>query len=167
MKNLLVMERYVLEALETGAKNFSQTHEATGIDYALLNNILSDLTTRNMVSYKQGLYSLNLSGKAGWLPQINSGENLNAEVKELFSTMVSHHFTTKSQDKELKVQKLFMTQEEERIFQSYLINMEKFIKDVQREQKVRGQQGKVREQKLIVWGKASYESVVQTTLKAI
>ena len=167
MKNLLVMERYVLEALESGAKTFSQTHEATELDYALLNNILCELLNKNMVIYNRGVYSLNMKEKKSWLSQVNSSESLNAEVKELFGTMVSHHFDPESQEEELKVQKLYMTSEEERIFQTYLINMEKFIKDIQREQKMRGYQGQVKDQKLVVWGKARYENVVQSTLKAI
>lgn len=167
MKNLLVMERYVLESLESGAKNFAQMSEATELDYALLNNILSDLMTKNMVCYARGSYTLNLERKEDWLPRVNSKECLNTEVKELFGSMVSNHFDSEGEDKELKIQKLYMTPEEERIFQTYLINMEKFIKDVQREQKSRGRQGQVKDQKIVVWGKANYESVVRSTLKAI
>lgn len=167
MKNLLVIERYVLEALESGAQNFAQMSEATELDYALLNNILSELMTRNMVSYNRGLYSLNLAEKQDWLPRVNSKEGLDAEVKELFGSMVSHHFNSKERDHELKIQKLYMTPEEERIFQTYLINMEKFIKDVQKQQKTRGLQTRVKDQKLVVWGKANYDRVVQNTLKAV
>lgn len=167
MKNLLVMERYVLEALESGDKNFSEAHEATGLDYAVLKNVLCELLNKNMVSYNRGVYSLNIREKEQWLTKVNSSECLNAEVKELFGTMVSHHFDPNAQDEELKVQKLYMTPQEERIFQTYLINMEKFIKDIQGGQKARARQGQVRDQKLVIWGKARYEDVVQSSLKAI
>lgn len=173
MKNLLVMERYVLEALESGPKNFAQMYQATEVDYGLLNNILSELMIKNMVRYDRGRYCLNLEEKSNWLSQVNSKECLSTEVKELFGTFVTHHFDgeelnkDKDKNKELKVQKLYMTSEEEKIFQTYLINMEKFIKDVQREQKARGRQGQVKEKKIVVWGKANYESVVRSSLKAI
>lgn len=164
--NLSVIERYLLETLSKGVKSFSQLNEETKVDYALLNNILSKLMMENIVSYRTGRYFLNPETQELWLPLINSSESLTEEIKELFSTLVSDYFSNE-ENVSLKVQKLSMTEHEEKIFNSYLINLEKFIEDVKKERKKNPFQGKLKEQKVVVWGCADYGRLVQNTLKAV
>lgn len=165
-KNLTVIERFVLETLAKGARKFGQLNEETQIDYGLLNNILSELMMENMVAYSQGRYFLNPETQATWLPLINSAEALGEEVKELLSTLVSDYFEQRN-TVALKVQKIAMTQSEEKIFQSYLINLEKFVEDIKKERLRNPFQAKLQEQKVIVWGHAGYSTLVQNTLKAV
>lgn len=165
-RNVTVVERYILETLGKGAKRFGQIHEETNVDYGLLNNILSELMMENMVSFTQGRYFLNPETQNQWLPLINSSQAVGEEVRELFSTLVNDYFEKQS-DVALKVQKISMTAKEEKIFQSYLINLEKFIEDVKMERAKNPFESKLQEQKVIVWGHAGYSQLVQNTLKAV
>lgn len=164
--NLSVVERYLLETLSKGVKSFSQLNVETKVDYGLLNNILSKLMMENIVSYRSGKYFLNPETQALWLPLINSTESLTEEIKELFSTLVSDFFKCE-ENVFLKVQKISMTEHEEKIFHSYLINLEKFIEDIKKERTKSPFQAKLKEQKVIVWGHADYGKLVQNTLKAV
>lgn len=165
-RNLLVMERYILESLNEGPKGFSQIHQETQLDYGLLNNILAELVMKNMLSFNKGLYEINMKEKESWLPAVNGKKALQSEVRELVSTFAHDHFD-EAQSAQLRIQKVSLTAEEEKIFQSYLINLEKFIQDIKKQNRTQAKGTKVKDQKVIVWGQANYGNLVQSTLRAI
>lgn len=161
--NLQMVERLILESLSRSEKNLHDLFQDTSLSYGLLNNILSKLMFSEMIVYKSGKYSLHPEA-----PQkiSLSSESLQAEIKELFVTLVNQHYDDKEKGV-IKVQKVWMDESEEKIFQSYLINLEKFLEGLKTNSRKAKKAQSTKEQKVVVWGHSEYTNLVGQTLKAV
>lgn len=163
---LLVVERVVLESLSKKGKKFDELQADTNLKTPILLNILQNFLMRNFVSYKKGTYSLNLLTKSSWLPLVNARENIKEEVKELFVSLVNSYFKTEKKNNiDLKMKKVWLTDNEEKIYKTLLSNLENFIKNLE------GNRGGVKEsissKKVLIWGHSDYSTLVNGVLEAV
>lgn len=64
MKNgLLLVERMILESLQSGDKCIKELVKDTGLKKNLLCSLLSNLFQENILVFKEGLYKLNMESK--------------------------------------------------------------------------------------------------------
>ena len=162
-KGLLVVERMVLESLVKGEKNIQDLGDDTNLSQNLLSGIASTLVMRGIIRFKRGKYSLNLEEK-GWVSEINAEECVKEEVKELFISLVNHYYADREKIQAgLKVQKVYMSESDEKIFNSLLYNLESFVKSLRENKKCAG---KTCEQKVVMWGHSTYEGLLGSMLGA-
>ncbi len=165
---LLVIERIVLESLAKKSKNLEELSLDTNLDSSLLLNILPLLSMKNIVSYNKGHYFLNADIFKGQLRLINSASAIKEEVKELFVSLVNNYFSKqKENDAFLKVKKIFLTNDEEKIFQAHLKNLESFIKNIEDQRHKRPVYSKLAEHKVIIWGHSKYSELVNSIVNAV
>lgn len=173
MKNgLLIIERIIIESLSKKDRNIQEIVLDTNIDHSLLLNILPNLLMKNMISYKHGSYFINKEKCFEWLSKVNKGENVKEEVKELFISLVNQYF---EKDKEknqavapqLKVQKMWLTRDEEIILRSHMAGLDGFFKGVKASRRVKPVHEKTSEQRVVIWGLSQYSDLINGAIASV
>lgn len=167
-KGLLLIERFIIEGLSKKDMNIQELAIQTRFDHGLLLNILPNLMMRNMINYKNGIYSLNRLDGHKWIQQINKKEFLKDEVKDVFQSLVNNYFKEEvAKNSDLKVQKIWLTKDEELILNSHLKGLESFFKNVKEARLKKTENERLFEQKVVVWGHMTYGDIVNEILEAV
>lgn len=169
-EGLLTVERIVLESLSRGKKNINELKFDTSLDISVLKNIIGNFVVKGMVLADERYFSLNLQTKEKWLLQINRKENIKEEVKDLFNSISNQFFNIEtsaqyfSNQVGLKVKKVFMTREEEVIFQAILGKLTKFLDELQgTEEKGR----RLCRQSVVVYGFSPYFKILEEIMHGL
>lgn len=169
MKNgLLVLERIVIESLIKKEMNIEELVVQTGLSHGLLLNILPNLIMNFLVKYERGQYSLNREMIGQWSKEINKIENLKEEAREIFNSLVNSYFKQEvERSVELKIQKLWLTADEEKLLNGHLKNLESFFKNIKEQRLRKPVVERTKQQKVIVWGHLEYSNIIQEVLEAV
>lgn len=170
---LLIIERIIVESLSKKERNMQEIILDTNLEQSLLLNILPNLLMKNMIRYQRGLYSINKENCFQWLNEVNKTDNVKEEAKELFISLVNQYFKKDLLVKkdavkpQLKIQKVWLTQDEEVILRSHMAGLESFFSSVKDSRKVKPQREKTCEQRVVIWGFSQYSDLVEGVLKAV
>lgn len=158
MSGLLIIERFVIESLNKRERTLHELVKDTGLEIGIVKNILSNLKMRNIICFKDSVYSLNLQTKDRWLNQINSSQNRCEEIKELFTSLVNEYFNKEQREAELKYKKVFLTKQEEAVLGIYLDKVDSYLNEISKKKRVKN----TKEQKIFVWGSANYGKMMDS-----
>jgi hypothetical protein len=126
---------------------------------------------RNMIRYKSGVYSLDKTHCLEWLAEVNKKENIKEEAREIFTSLVNQYFKKEEnlieRGTQLKIQKMWLTRDEEVILKSHMATLEGFFNGVSNERKRHPQREKTCEQRIVIWGLSDYTDLVEGVLKAV
>lgn len=169
---LLMIERIVVESLAKKEKNIQEIEIDTNLAHGLLLNILPNLLMRNMLKYKNGVYSLDKERSLMWLGEVNKKTNIKEEAKEIFTSLVNQYFekdisVPAHTGPQLKIQKMWLTRDEEIILKSHMNALEGFFSGVKEARKHHPQREKTCEQRVVIWGFSHYSDLVEGVLKAV
>ncbi len=173
---LLIIERIIVESLSKKERNLQEIMLDTNLEHSLLLNVLPNLIMKNMVRYTRGIYSIDKENCFQWLSEINKDDHVKEEAKELFVSLVNQYFAkdkAKNCDKkiavepQLKIQKVWLTREEEVILRSHMNGLESFFSGVKASRKVRPEREKTCEQRVVIWGLSQYSDLVDGVLQAV
>lgn len=163
MKGLLSVERMVLESVFKGNCTISGISLDSGLSEMFVRTLLGNLKDYGLISYRKG--QVEIAKNSEHFKVINKKENLSIELKELFSSLVDNYYG-KGNDVELKMQKIWLTDYEEKILKSMMQNIDNFIKSIRKDRLLRPEEEILAEQKVIFWGLDSYSSLIGRHLKA-
>lgn len=168
-EGLLVIERIVLESISKSSKNIYEIENDTGLDNKILSNILSIFIMKNILNYRHGIYFLNMNTKDKWINEINSTENIQEEIKDIFISLVNRYYHEKNEDVGLKVKKVWLSSFDEKLLNAHLKNLDKFVRNIEKERRNKQIKTakKLCEKKIIVWGHSTYSGIVDTILNAV
>jgi hypothetical protein len=169
---LLMIERIVIESLSKKEKNIQEIEIDTNLAHGLLLNILPNLLMRNMIKYKNGVYSIDKEQCFSWLKEVNKKENVKEEAKEIFTSLVNQYFKrdpllTPQVGPQLKIQKMWLTRDEEIILKSHMATLEAFFHGVKDARRSHPQREKTCEQRVVIWGATCYSDLVEGVLQAV
>jgi hypothetical protein len=170
---LLMIERIVIESLSKKEKNIVELEVDTGLSHALLLNILPNLLMKNIVLYQRGIYSLEQLNKETWLAEINKADHVKFEAKEMFTSLVNQYFEAngtkvkEGQVPQLKIQKIWLTESEEKILKSHLATLDGFFLGIKEARKYNPLREKTSEQRVVIWGTSLYSDLIDGVLKAV
>lgn len=170
---LLIIERIVVESLSKKERNLQEIIYDTNLDHSLLLNILPNLLMKNMIRYKRGIYSIDKENCFQWLSQVNKSDNVKEEVKELFISLVNQYFKKDFEKKkpelqpQLKVQKVWLTRDEEVVLRSHMACLDGFFAGVKDSRRVKPEREKTCEQRVVIWGLSQYSDLVDGVLEAV
>ncbi len=169
---LLLIERIVIESLSKKEKNIQEIEIDTNLAHGLLLNILPNLLMRNMIKYKNGTYSLDKEHCFQWLGEVNKKQNVKEEAREIFTSLVNQYFEKDATcpqhlGAQLKIQKMWLTHDEEIILKSHMNALEGFFNGVKEARKRHPQREKTCEQRVVIWGATHYSDLVEGVLKAV
>jgi hypothetical protein len=68
---------------------------------------------------------------------------------------------------QLKIQKVWLTRDEEVILRSHMATLESFFTGVKASRRVKPQKEKTSEQRVVIWGFSQYSDLVDGVLKAV
>ncbi|MCK6593757.1 MAG: hypothetical protein L6Q33_01035 [Bacteriovoracaceae bacterium] len=161
----MLVERVVLESLSKGGKTLAELSEDTGLRESMLNTLTQQMAQKGWLRYEKGLFSLQLDHENSWLTEINRKENLNSETKELMNSLSELYF--KENSGLLKVQKLMLNDQEERILNSHLKNLECFFQNVRDERRRKPKADRTEKQRIVIWGASFYSDLLKMNLQAV
>jgi hypothetical protein len=169
-EGLLLIERIIIESISKKEKNIFELEIDTSLNQALLLNILPNLLMKNLIRYNRGIYSIDKESSLKWLETINEKENIKEELKEMFAALVNKYYQEdlKSNiNSTLKVQKVWLTADEELILNSHLATIDCFFKNIKEQRKSNPHREKTYDQKVIIWGTSKYSEIVMGSLLAV
>lgn len=165
---LLLIERIVIESLSKKEMNLNELEKETNLNRALLLNLLPNLLMKGYIVYSRGVYNISKENCFKWLSTINAPVNLKEEAREIFNSLVNQYFTQEVQKtSELKIQKMWLTVDEEKVLNSHLINLESFFKSVKQSRKTKPVAEKTCEQRVVVWATTNYSELITGALRAV
>jgi hypothetical protein len=169
---LLILERIVIESISKKEKNIQELSFDTNLEHSILLNILPNLLMKNILKYNRGSYSIDKEASLKWLSNINKEDNLKDEATELFTSLVNQYFKKdiemQNQKKALlKIQKVWLTKDEEIVFNAHMINLENFFQNIKKSRKLQPIREKTYEQKVVFWGASQYSDLVHGVLEAV
>jgi hypothetical protein len=169
---LLIIERIIIESLSKKERNLQELIFDTNLDHSLLLNILPNLLMKNMIRYNRGTYSIEKENCLVWLAEINKSDNVKEEAKELFISLVNQYFKKDlnkkpAMDAQLKIQKVWLTREEELVLRSHMLTLDGFFTGVKASRRVKPEKEKTYEQRVVIWGLSQYSDLVDGVLAAV
>lgn len=169
---LLIIERIIVESLSKKERNLQEIIHDTNLDHSLLLNVLPNLLMKNMIRYTRGTYSIEKENCFQWLNEVNKSDNIKEEAKELFISLVNQYFQKDLEKKhacvpQLKIQKMWLTKDEEMILRSHMACLEGFFTGVKAARKVKAEREKTSEQRVVIWGLSQYSDLVEGVLRAV
>lgn len=169
---LLIIERIIIESLSKKERNLQEIINDTNLDHALLLNVLPILLMKNMIRYTRGTYSIEKENCFQWLNEINKSDYVKEEAKELFISLVNQYFRKDVEkkpaiDTQLKIQKVWLTRDEELVLRSHMASLDGFFTGVKASRRVKPEREKTCEQRVVIWGLSQYSDLVDGVLKAV
>lgn len=169
---LLILERIVVESISKKEKNIQELSIDTNLEHAVLLNILPNLLMKNILRYQRGHYSIDKEASLQWRKGINKDDNVREEAKELFTSLVNQYFKKEIEASVkkaslLKIQKVWLTKDEETLLNVHLINLENFFLVIKNSRKMHPVREKTCEQKVVIWGAAQYSTLMHGALGAV
>jgi len=169
---LLIIERIIVESLSKKERNMQEIIHDTNLDHSLLLNVLPNLLMKNMIRYKRGIYSIDKENCFQWLNEVNKTDNVKEEAKELFISLVNQYFQKDKEKKhalppQLKIQKVWLTKDEEIILRSHMAGLECFFNGIKAARKTKPEKEKTCEQRVVIWGLSQYSDLVDGVLQAV
>jgi hypothetical protein len=169
---LLILERIIIESISKKEKNIQELVIDTNLEQAILLNILPNLLMKNILKYNRGSYSIEKETSMQWLKGINRQDNVKEEAKELFTSLVNQYFkqdntTLVPKLSSLKIQKVWLTQDEEKVLNMHMLSLENFFQTVKSSRKANPIREKTFEQKVVIWGASQYSSLVHGVLETV
>jgi hypothetical protein len=170
MHGLFTIERVVLESLSRSPKNICELVNDTNITHDLLKKIICSLKRRNIILIQEGVHFLDSANEKKWIQDINNDESVESELNDLFKSIVGIYFDRDSSSADVpifRVEKLWMDESEERIYNSLLCNLQSFIIGLRRDKKKKGEIGKTFQQRVAFWGHLPYQKIISKQLESI
>ena len=154
--NITILERMVLETLNTSEKNINTIQERTSINKMFLNKIMTSLIAKNLITIKEDLCVLNRAISPAVTQELNEPHSLMSEVNEIITSCLRDKITMKNQQS-FKLKKVNMTEREEKIFRGLIYNIESFINSLTCNDNIK-------DQKIIFWGEGRYADIKDSIL---
>ena len=150
-----VIERAVLESIQDGARTLSQIVESTSIPTPLASQVLSDLIAAGFITNEDAVMRINKHFSNECKEALKNTTNLNIEMTELMSTLVQNR-----EKGMLKMRKVCMTTQEEKIFDGLIYNLESFLKSLTSTSK------NLKQKSIVILGATKYENLIKHSLTA-
>ena len=162
MEGILIVERFVIESLYKKQKNLIELNDDTGLDKNILLNILTNLSFKKIILFKEGMYSLNYEKKEEWLEQINRPENKQQEIKEMFIALVNKYFKEGKSESNLSIRKVSLSELDEKVLNNHFKEIDHYLKNLERNKKF--STSRTGQEKVFIWGQGSYGNLMQEFL---
>ena len=163
-KTLSILERIVIESLNKTPKNLILLSNDTGIRMNILENIVKELVAIEFIFFNDDIYKLNITKIKNWMKGSHASSSQKSELRSLFDLVVSNYQMNNKLENKLKLQKVYLTYEEERIYNEHLAQLEDFIKQVNRNRKIDEIKFNTNQESVIYWGHTEYSNLIDEAL---
>jgi predicted transcriptional regulator len=168
MDSLLVVERFVIEALSKKACSLDDLKSETQLDHSLVLTVLNLLMNRGIVNKNKSNYQLALERKQDWLPILKSKEGIKSEVKELFSSLVNQSIVEEEHKKaDFKLKKIWLTPKEKEVLDQKWKEIESLLVTIRENRRRLPKKECLAESQVLFWGQAPYGNLVNDMIAAV
>ncbi len=147
-------ERMILESLNKSSKNLKEIHNCTSLDPQLIQNVLTNLLSRNMVRTHNQVYQLNKNAPECYINDLNEKESKIFEAQTLIETCIEQ--SIEGQNSLFKFKKIYLSPRDKKMLQAMLINIETFLNNVNKNDKA-----STKDESIIFWGSAIYGNLLE------
>ena len=152
---MTIVERMILESLAKGTKSIPKLAEDTGLQTQVLINALRTLLKSGILMDEHTKFRLNPHAIQK-MPR-----DKRDEVKDLMEGIADQFFEKRRAS--LRLTKVWMTQEDEKIFKVLLGNIDQFLGDLEKYNSKND--FSLQEKKVFYWGMATYKDALEGQLK--
>lgn len=164
---LLIIERIILESLISKEKNIEELEKDTEIERGYLLSTLFVLIRKQFIQKDNlGLYSLNKPVVYDFFKKYQLSDEFKYEVSDVFNSFLENYFSKKKcSSQSFKMKKIWLDKSDEKILNSYFINIENFIKNLEVNQAVN--ENRLCNKRLVFWGSSQYSSILKASLEQV
>lgn len=153
----MLLERVVLESVAKKNKRISEIVKDLEISAEIVSNVLSKLTMKGLLTFTADGYEIS-SNDLAWF-NINKIDSVKEELKEITDNVVETCLENKEKNL-YKLQKIMLSEKEEKILNSLLNSVESYINNLREDHRKHNKKEKTSNQKIVFWGHSSYSAVV-------
>ena len=113
--NITLPERMILESLTKIEKTASELNKCTGLEKSLLQKIIPDLISKNLIVTFNSKYMININIDKTIKQELNNPQNMKAELNEITSALIRKKID-KVEDSAFKLKKVSLSSSEKKIF---------------------------------------------------
>jgi len=144
-----IMERMVLETLQVRTQTIQEIQLNTSLSRELLDHLLKDLITQNLIIIQYGKYGINKKTNSSIKSHLTNPNSVVGEVSEIVTSCLKNKADEKDS---FNLMKVSMTEREEKIYKGLVYNLESFLKSLKRDEDVKNH-------KVVFWGGGVYENI--------
>ena len=159
---MLALERIIVESISKGRNTLEKIESDTLLKYPLILSIVNNLLVKSILSQKDHYYSI-ARNSLNWKKE-NSDTELINEIQELSEEIIKNYFNYKDNNS-LKLKKIYMSEQEEKIFKSILNNLELFLNGLKKDEDKKNEKNKTVKQKVVLWGHSKYEDIINSSAR--
>jgi len=149
-------ERMVLENLAQKPLSLTDLRSVTNLESHILNNILKDFVTKNLISMENKKYQLNHNLCSMIKDGLNNFESKVVEAMSLIET--SLRLSVQNEKDQFKLVKVYMNEQEEKIFNAHLHNLNTFLSSLSHKDQSN------KKHKLAYFGVNNYADIINTII---
>ena len=157
-----LIERMIVESLSKSAKTLKELALDIKIEEVVVVNALQGLVVKSIVTLNNEIYDLNKGLSRSVIEEINDNKSLLIEVNQIVRSTIKLAMETEN-DHVFKLKKVAMSETDYKIFKSMLINLEKFLSGLAKDNK----EMSTSEQQVIFWGHQKYLNAAQSILESV
>lgn len=147
---LTTLERYILESISKKNNTIIQIHLDTDLPPKKIENCILNLQKAGWCFIQGKEIKLNLEKIKDQKPSsLQKAAELSMIVKNGIKNSINKNSTN-----QFKFEKVYLTEDDEKIFNSLLYNLEHFLKKIQKKK------GSTAKEKIIFWGENTYKNII-------
>ena len=144
---LMAIEKYILESIQKGNKSLFEIHKDTELEPRQITALLNSLVIKGLLGKDDNGSYYQISDKSSIKKKYKM-----IEIAQIIKNNIKNSF--KGQSSQFKMRKVYLNSQEEKIFNSMLINLEDFLNGIT------CKKGQTSKEKLIFWGENSYQNII-------
>lgn len=154
---ITTIERYVLESIQKKNQSIFQIREDTQLDLKILKSVLLNLAKEKIITISNDLYFLNLDMDLAIKETLKNKESIIIELSQIIKNNIKDS-VLEQKDHCFKYKKVYLNNDEEKILNTLLYNVESFIHSLKKNK------GQTSKEKIIFWGANTYHETVNSFL---
>ncbi len=152
---LTTLERVVLESLNKSPKNIHQLVEDTGIKIKVIQNITQSLIAKEILEQQNTFFQITKISQKMLKELIKDKNSIKAEIQELID--YSLHLSLKENRGSFSLQKVSLSDKNEKIINSMFQEIKNYISQVTEKQ----QTSMTKKENIIFWGSNKYSDILE------
>ncbi len=153
-----LITRMALESLSQKPKGLIELSNDLGLSHRTVLNLTEVLKELNFIRYENEYFHL--------IKKKDNSQKVSeicCEVKDLMSSLIEEMYGSKEEAVKLSLKKVWLTDSEEKILNSFFKQAESFLADILKEKRT----GLTKNKRIIYWGSGSYEGALKGQMSLI
>lgn len=170
---MTLIERIVLESIQSGSKSVAKIIVNTDLTQNIVDKSVQNLLQKSLVHYEDGSLVVNKKGFSKFAISYDYQMEKRYEVRNIVDSCIKHYFDEKmgirntnenlEHKTKLSLKKVWMTEEEEKIYNSLIFNLNHFLSKLGESKSKKPRF--IKNKKIIYFGSCDYNHIIDEQFK--